>query len=95
MSLKIELKPIGEPEHELEEIRVEDVTGVSRRIGFCPVPNGSAVRFVRIPNDAEQRAAIVAEVTRLRTERGMTTDTRSSQPPNPDEIKAALKKDRR
>lgn len=95
MPLTVELKPFSIPEHELEEIVVADVKGTPRRVGFCPTPDGSCVRFVRLPNDEAQRAEIVAEVTRLRAERGLTTDTRSSVPPDPAEIRAALKKEKR
>lgn len=95
MALKVELQPFSIPEHELEEIVVTDVNGTPRRVGFCPTPDGSSVRFVRIPNDDAQRAEVVAEVTRLRAERGLSTDTRSSVPPDPAEIRAALKKEKR
>jgi len=79
----------------IQDIRVIDINGSSRRVGFVPADDGASVRFVRIPNDEAQRAEIVAEVTRLRSEMGLTTDSRSSVPPNPAEIKAALKKDKR
>jgi hypothetical protein len=95
VGLKVELRPISLPEHELEEIVVTDVNGTPRRVGFCPTPDGSCVRFVRIPNDDAQRAEVVAEVTRQRTERGLSTDSRSSVPPDPSEIRAALKKEKR
>lgn len=95
MPLTVELKPFSIPEHEIEEIRVLDVKGESKRVGFCPTRDGASVRLVRIPNDEAQRAEIVAEVTRLRAERGLTTDQRSSVPPDPAEIRAALKKEKR
>lgn len=93
MGLQIELKPFSIPEHELEEIRIIDIKGESKRIGFCPTFNGATCRFVRILTD-EQRKEVVAEVTRLRKERGQETDARSSQPPDPEEIRRAMRKDK-
>lgn len=80
--------------HDTDEIRILDVNGVSKRVGFCPHADGASVRFVRILTD-EQRSEIVSAVAEHRKTRGLATDARSSQPPDPAEIRAALKKERR
>lgn len=96
MALTVELRHVPVTETAgVHDIRVTDVIGASRRVGFIPADDGAAVRFVRLPNDEAQRAEIVAEVTRLRKEMGLSTDTRSSVPPDPAEIRAALKKEKR
>jgi len=96
VALKVELTLVEVPETKgIYDIRVVDVNGTSRRVGFVPADDGAAVRFVRLPNDEAQRAEIVAEVTRLRQEMNLATDTRSSVPPDPAEIRAALKKEKR
>ena len=92
MSLQIEVKFVDVPGTPgLHDIRVQDVNGQSKRVGFCPAEDGAACRFVRILSN-EQRKEIVAEVAKQRKERGLATDTRSSQPPDPEAIRGAVVK---
>lgn len=93
MGLQVQLHQFSIPEHELEQITVIDTTGAPKRVGFCPTPDGSTPYFVRILT-AEQSKEITDEVARLRQERGLTTGTNTSQPPDPDEIRRALKREK-
>ncbi len=96
MALKVELIHIPVPETAgIQDVRVVDINGNSRRVAMIPADDGAALQFKRIPNSAEQRDEILAEVTRIRKEMGLATDARSSQPPDPAEVRAALKKDKK
>lgn len=77
--------------HDMDEIRIADFQGKLRRVGFCPHADGAAVRFVRILTD-EERTQVRDEVARQRTERGLTTSELTSQPPDPREIRRAVKR---